>query len=60
MSTDAITRPTTEHLTDALTAADNAYTVAVQAAVGRSGDWAHVRQAAEVVRQARSALKDAS
>lgn len=49
-----------KRLTQDLEAADNAYTVAVQAAVGRAGDWAHVRQAAEVVRQARSALKAAS
>ncbi len=49
-----------KRLTQALEAADNAYTVAVQAAVGRAGDWAHVRQAGEVVRQARAAVKAAS
>ena len=49
-----------KHLTLALEAADDAYTLAVQAAVGRHGDWAHVREAAQAVRQARSALKEAS
>lgn len=42
-----------------LEAADNAYTLAVQAAVSGHGDWAHVRQAAEVVRQCRAAVKAA-
>ena len=40
----------------ALTTADEAYTTALQAAVGGYGDWAHVRQAGEVVKQARATL----
>lgn len=42
-----------------LAVADQAYTLAVQAAVGGYGDWAHARQAGEVVRQCRAALKAA-
>lgn len=49
-----------KHLTDALAKADDAYTAAVQDAVGGHGDWAYVREAGEVVRQARSALKQAT
>lgn len=36
--------------------ADAAYTAAVQAAVSGHGDWGEVRQAAEVVKQARAAV----
>lgn len=59
MSADAITRPY-QHLHDALAKADVAYTAAVQDAVGGHGDWGHVREAGEAVRQARSALKQAT
>ncbi len=52
------TVPTTTPAED-LEAADNAHTLAVQAAVSGHGDWAHVRQAAEVVRQCRSAFRNA-
>lgn len=67
MSTEMITNPegvalvaaihTRKRLTDELAAADKAHLLAVQAAVGRYGDWTHVRQASEVVRQCRAALK---
>ncbi len=50
---------TRKRLTDELKAADDAHTRAVQAAVGRSGDWHTVRQAGEIVRQCRAALKAA-
>jgi hypothetical protein len=46
-------------LTQNLAAADNAHTLAVQAAVSGHGDWSHVRQSAEIVRQCRSALRNA-
>jgi hypothetical protein len=59
MSTTLATPTTTQRLTDELTAADNAHTAAVQAAVGGYGDWFHARQAAEVVRQCRAASKAA-
>lgn len=42
--------------TEALAAADAAYTAAVQAAAG-GGDWGHARQAGEIVRQCRAALE---
>ena len=48
---------TRKRLTTELAAADDAHTRAVQAAVGGYGDWFHARQAAEVVRQCRAALK---
>ena len=53
---DILTR---KRLTTEMKAADDAHTVAVQAAVGEHGDWAAVRQAGEVVRQCRAALKAA-
>ncbi len=40
---------------DALTAADDAYTAAVQAAVSGAGDWEAVKVAGHAVRQARAA-----
>lgn len=43
-----------------LAAADAAYTAAVQAAVGRSGDWQSVQVAGNVVRQCEAALKAAA
>jgi hypothetical protein len=46
-----------KRLTTALEAADAAYTQAVQAAVGRSGDWASVQVAGERVRECEAALK---
>lgn len=49
-----------KRLTTALEAADEAYTRAVQAAVGRSGDWQTVQVAGERVREARAALKAAA
>lgn len=49
-----------KRLTTALEAADAAYTEAVQAAVGRRGDWASVQVAGERVRECRAALKAAA
>lgn len=49
-----------KRLTAALEAADAAYTSAVQAAVGRSGDWASVQVAGERVRECEAALKAAA
>lgn len=48
-----------KRLTQELAAADDAHTLAVQAAVGERGDWLAVRQAGEIVRQCRAALKAA-
>lgn len=48
---------TRKRLTAELAVADEAYTLAVQAAVGGYGDWGHTRQAAEVVRQCRAAAR---
>lgn len=48
---------TRKRLAAELAVADQAHTLAVQAAVGGHGDWGHARQAAEVVRQCRAALK---
>lgn len=42
-------------MSDALEAADNAYTAAVQAAVAGHGDWSAVQVARDVVRQTRAA-----
>lgn len=50
---------TRKRLTTELAAADDAHPRAVQAAVGGHGDWYTVRQAGEVVRQCRAALKAA-
>lgn len=52
--------PTRQQLTDELRAADDAYTAAVQAAVGRYGTWGDVQAAGQAVRQCRSALKAAT
>jgi hypothetical protein len=49
-----------DRLTRELAAADAVYTSAVQAAVGRSGDWASVQVAGERVRECRAALKAAA
>lgn len=49
-----------DRLARELEAADDAYTAAVQAAVGRSGDWASVQVAGERVRECRAALKAAA
>lgn len=49
-----------KRLTQELAAADAAYTAAVQAAVGRSGAWASVQVAGDVVRQCEAALKAAA
>lgn len=49
-----------KRLTTALEAADAAYTQAVEAAVGRRGDWASVQVAGERVRECRAALKGAA
>jgi hypothetical protein len=46
-----------KRLADELDRADAAYTAAVQAAVGRPGDWASVQVAGERVRECRAALK---
>lgn len=46
-----------KRLTQELAAADAVYTQAVQAAVAKQTDWAVARQAAEVVRQCRAAVK---
>lgn len=46
-----------KRLTEELQAADAAYTAAVQAAVGKSGDWQSVQVAGNVVRQCEAALK---
>jgi hypothetical protein len=46
-----------KRLADELDRADAAYTLAAQAAVGRSGDWASVQVAGERVRECRAALK---
>jgi hypothetical protein len=56
MSAPAETRTPAE----ALQAADDAHTLTVQAAVGGYGNWGDVRQAAEVVRQCRAAVKAAA
>lgn len=48
---------TRKRLTEELKAADDEHTRVMQAAAGEHGDWFAVRQAAEVVRQARAALK---
>jgi hypothetical protein len=49
-----------KRLATALEAADAAYTQAVEAAVGRRGDWASVQVAGERVRECRAALKGAA
>lgn len=49
-----------KRLATALEAADAAYTEAVQAAVGRWGDWQSVQVAGERVRECRAALKAAA
>lgn len=49
-----------KRLATALEAADAAYTLAVQAAVGRSGDWQSVQVAGERVRECEAALKAAA
>jgi hypothetical protein len=49
-----------KRLTTALEAADAAYTQAVEAAVGRWGDWQSVQVAGERVRECRAALKAAA
>ncbi|GAP53840.1 hypothetical protein AHiyo6_04050 [Arthrobacter sp. Hiyo6] len=46
-----------KRLTTELKAADDAHTLAVQAAVGGHGDWFSVQAASAVVRQCRAALK---
>jgi hypothetical protein len=46
-----------KRLTEELKAADDEHTAALVEAVGGRGDWFAVRQAAEVVRQCRAALK---
>lgn len=48
-----------KRLTEDREAADRAYTAAVQAAVGGSGDWAAVQMAGQVFKQCRAALKAA-
>jgi ribosomal protein S19E (S16A) len=48
-----------KRLTTELAAADDAHTGALVEAVGGRGDWFTVRQAAEIVRQCRAALKAA-
>jgi hypothetical protein len=48
---------TRKRLTEDLAAADDIYSAAIRAVVGGSGDWTSVRQAGEVVRQCRAALK---
>jgi hypothetical protein len=40
-----------------LKAAETAWDVAVVAAAGKYGDWGHARQAGEVVKQLRAAVK---
>ena len=50
---------TRKRLTTELQAADDAHTLAVQNAVGGHGDRASARQAGEIVRQCRAALKAA-
>jgi hypothetical protein len=47
-----------QQLRGAVHAADTAYTAAVQAAVGGSGDWAAVQTAKHVFMQARNAEKE--
>lgn len=42
---------------DAYTAAEDAWTRALQAAVSNHGDWAYVQQAHVVVKQTESALR---
>jgi hypothetical protein len=56
MSTPTESRTPTQAAQAALTAADDAYTLAVQDAVNSQGAWGHVQQAAEVVRQCRATL----
>lgn len=46
-----------KRLTTALEAADAVHAAAVEAAVGRRGDWASVQVAGERVRECRAALK---
>ena len=46
-----------KRLAEELAAADTAHTAAVQAAVGGYGTWGDARQAGQVVKQARAALK---
>lgn len=48
-----------KRLTTELKAADDAHTLAVQAAVAGHGDWFSVQAASAVVRQCRAALKAA-
>lgn len=48
---------TRKRLTEELKAADDEHTAALVEAVGGRGDWSAVRQAAEVVRQCRAALR---
>lgn len=47
----------TQH-SDALKAADAAYTAAIQAAVGGHGTWEAVQEAKHAVRQAQSAQQE--
>jgi hypothetical protein len=47
-----------QQLRGAVTAANNAYTAAIQAAVGGSGDWAAVQVAGNVFKQCRAAIKE--
>ena len=44
---------------DALKAAEDAWTRALQDAAGNHGDWGHVRQAAEVVKQITASIRAA-
>lgn len=44
---------------DAYQAAEDAWRAALQAAVSNHGDWGHVRQAGEVVKQCQAALDQA-
>jgi len=43
-----------------LAAAEKAWDMAVVAAAGNHGDWGHARQAGEVVKQLRAAVKAAN
>jgi hypothetical protein len=45
---------------EAYVAAEDAWRLALQAAVANHGDWGHVRQAGEIVKQAQAALDRAS
>lgn len=49
-----------QKLRGAVTAADDAYTAAVKAAAGGSGDWAAVQAAKHAFMQARNAAKEQS